>query len=365
MSVPTFDQCTNAELADTIVQLHELMCAVQREMLAAVAAYDRVEGWDEDGARSMGAWLAYRLAVSRRTGAEWARVATALEGLPALAAAFGDARLSFDQVSPLTKVATAGTEADLAEEAAGWTAAQCAAFARRAREVTAEEAEEAHRQRSLQWRWDENGRMLHLRGRLPDEGGAALVAALERIVDGYKPDPETGLYEPYEARAADALVELASGHLVAQASPDRATVVVHTDADGIAEIDGGPTIATETLRRMACDARVELVLHAADGRTVGVGRSRRTVPAWLVRQIRRRDQGCRFLGCERRRWAHAHHRVHWADGGPTDMGNLISLCPYHHRLVHERGWRIEGDPEGELTFIRPDGRPLGPRNLRR
>src|SRR5207249_847113 len=60
-----------------------------------------------------------------------------------------------------------------------------------------------------------------------------------------------------------------------------------------------------------------------------------------------------------------HHRVHWADGGPTDMGNLVSLCPAHHRLVHEGGWRIEGDPNGELIFIRLDGRRLstGPPGL--
>jgi hypothetical protein len=142
--------------------------------------------------------------------------------------------------------------------------------------------------------------------------------------------------------------------------------VVHADASGVADLDDGPTIATEALRRMACDARVELVVHGADGKPVGVGRSRRTVPPWLVRQLRRRDQGCRFAACGRRRWTHAHHRRHWADGGPTDMDNLIELCPFHHRLVHERGWTIEGDPEGELIFIRPDGRRLatGPPPLR-
>ena len=40
------------------------------------------------------------------------------------------------------------------------------------------------------------------------------------------------------------------------------------------------------------------------------------------------------------------------------MVNLCALCPFHHRLVHEGGWEIEGDPIGRLTFIRPDGRRL-------
>jgi len=85
------------------------------------------------------------------------------------------------------------------------------------------------------------------------------------------------------------------------------------------------------------------------------------IPPGLNRQIRRRDRGCRFPGCERTRWVHAHHLVHWASGGPTDLDNLATLCGYHHRLVHEAGWKIEGSPNGELIFIRPDGRPYQPR----
>ncbi|MFN2506726.1 MAG: DUF222 domain-containing protein, partial [Acidimicrobiales bacterium] len=255
------------------------------------------------------------------------------------------------------------TDAAIAAEAPGWTAAQCAAFARRARPVTAAEAADAQARRSVRWHWDLESRLLSLRARLPEEAGAAVVAALEHIADGTKPDPETGLFEPYEAQAADALGELASAHLGALAQPDRTTVVVVVDAEvlaggeGVAEIEGGPALAAEAVRRQACDARVE-VAAAADGSTVGVGRARRTVPAWLARQLRRRDGGCRYPSCERRRWGHAHHVRHWADGGPTDLDNLLWLCPTHHRLVHERGWSITGNPGGQVTFVRPDGRPL-------
>ena len=78
-----------------------------------------------------------------------------------------------------------------------------------------------------------------------------------------------------------------------------------------------------------------------------------------VLQNRHRDQGCRFPGCERTRWTHSHHRIHWAQGGPTDLDNLITLCPHHHRLAHEGGWTIEGNPDEELRFVRPDGRAFG------
>jgi HNH endonuclease len=62
---------------------------------------------------------------------------------------------------------------------------------------------------------------------------------------------------------------------------------------------------------------------------------------------------------------HTHHIVHWAHGGATSADNLIRLCSHHHRLVHEGGYTITGHPGGELTFRRPNGRPLRQRLPRR
>ncbi len=64
-------------------------------------------------------------------------------------------------------------------------------------------------------------------------------------------------------------------------------------------------------------------------------------------------------GCGRTRWVHVHHVVHWADGGPTDLDNLVTLCPAHHKLVHEQGWRIRGSPGERLVFVSPYGPTLG------
>lgn len=73
-----------------------------------------------------------------------------------------------------------------------------------------------------------------------------MVATLERIADSAKPDPQTGLFDPWESRAADALVELASSYLGSQSSPDRATVVIHANADlVVAEVAGGPVLSSE------------------------------------------------------------------------------------------------------------------------
>ena len=52
---------------------------------------------------------------------------------------------------------------------------------------------------------------------------------------------------------------------------------------------------------------------------------------------------------------HAHHITHWAHGGETAMDNLVLLCPFHHRAVHEGGWRVEMDKRGVPNFFNPLG----------
>jgi hypothetical protein len=74
----------------------------------------------------------------------------------------------------------------------------------------------------------------------------------------------------------------------------------------------------------------------------------RAVPPALRRVVEARDGGCRFPGCERRRFLDAHHLVHCAHGGETGKDNLILLCRHHHRLVHEGGIGSEVAPIGWL-----------------
>ncbi|MDE0245280.1 MAG: HNH endonuclease signature motif containing protein, partial [Gammaproteobacteria bacterium] len=85
-----------------------------------------------------------------------------------------------------------------------------------------------------------------------------------------------------------------------------------------------------------------------------VGRRTRAVPPAIRRALRVRDGGCRFPGCDRSRYVHAHHIKHWADGGETSLGNLVTLCSFHHRQVHEGGYGVRVDG-GEIRFTRPDG----------
>jgi hypothetical protein len=146
---------------------------------------------------------------------------------------------------------------------------------------------------------------------------------------------------------------------------ERYQVVVHVDAavlanpdeDGQSVLEDGPHVPAGTSQRLACDASRVVMRHDADGRLLEVGARVRTIPPALRRALQHRDRGCRFPGCGVR-FGQGHHIRHWAHGGPTTLSNLALLCRRHHRAVHEEGYQIERDADGELQFRRPDGRPL-------
>jgi hypothetical protein len=118
--------------------------------------------------------------------------------------------------------------------------------------------------------------------------------------------------------------------------------------------DGQPITAGQA-RRMACDAGIMPVVLGSNSEPLDVGRATRVVPAGLRRALRLRDGGCRFAGCDRpAAWCDAHHLVHWADGGPTTLDNMILMCRFHHTLLHE-GWRLHGCVNATIRFQRPDG----------
>ena len=218
-----------------------------------------------------------------------------------------------------------------------------------------------HDRRYLSWQSQEDW-SLHIQGCLGVEHGGLLLAALEAHERAHEQGGDTA-----GARRADALVDVARCGLEAPAEGrsggERSELVVHVDvatlaADEVcerAEIEDGPAIAPETVRRLGCDTSLIRILER-DGNPLSVGRRTRTIPPALRRALRSRDRGCRFPGCDHQRFLHAHHIQHWARGGSTTIDNLVQLCSYHHRLVHEGGFSVAATGSGSICFQRPDGR---------
>ena len=171
-------------------------------------------------------------------------------------------------------------------------------------------------------------------------------------------------------RRADALEHIVQRFLAGGGSRSTAgahEVVVHIAHDALcdvpessgAEFENGRPVAVETARRLGCDGALVGVVEGAKGEPLAIGRRTRAVPPAIRRALRVRDGGCRFPGCDRSRYVHAHHIKHWADGGETSLDNLVTLCSFHHRLVHEGGYGVHVD-EGEIKFTRPDGGVIPP-----
>jgi len=111
---------------------------------------------------------------------------------------------------------------------------------------------------------------------------------------------------------------------------------------------------------LACAATLSWMLHDSAGKLLDLGRRRRRPTSALRRAARERDKcRCRFPGCESRR-VDLHHIRYWSHGGRTTLDNIVSLCKYHHMLVHDRGYLIAARPDGTFTFYRPDGAAVPP-----
>jgi hypothetical protein len=358
-------------LSSSADSAHASVCRSQRHLFELIAEIDRAELWKDSGARDMAHWLWMRYGISDWKARRWLSAAHALDSLPAIAQAFTAGSIGIDKVVELCRFATAETEETLLVWAMRVSAGAIRARGDSEIRQRLEEAVRIERSRYLWWWHEDEGRSLYLEGLLPAAAGAVLTRALERFAEQLPPMPHGESAHSRDARRADALVALASARIASDADPDRATVVVHVpletltrdrnpgslaDGEPGASIEGGGLAHAETARRLACTARIETVIEDGAGTVVGLGRTTREPSPQMMRALRHRDGGCRFPGCGSRRFTHAHHIVWWAGGGRTDLDNLLLVCSFHHKLVHELGWRLRRHTGGRVRWYRPDGR---------
>jgi len=333
-------------------------------MLDLIVVSDHAADWRADGALDMASWLVASLTVSSATAREWVRVGRALESLPHLRSCFAAAELSWDQIAAATRFATPELDEVLAKELRGLSAAQIEEMARDRRRRSRQDAQRTGNERHLRWRKDHDLDGYRYSGFLPAVEGELVNACLERRATQVGKDPVTEVWAPLDQRAADAFVDMARQELTLDPGPDPTVVVVHVDAETLDGDDGngsvnGVQVASDTVRRLLCDAKIECNVEGPDGTCIGIGRIDRNPPRWLRRRIQHRDQHhCRFPGCDRQ-IRQIHHIEWWErDHGVTDSWNLIGLCWQHHHLVHEGGWTISGSADRRLTFTSPLGRVL-------
>ena len=386
--VPGAHPGTNAAgddpLGDRIAALCAHINAATHRLLTLLRVYDEEGRWQ--GCRSCAHWLSWRTGISLGPAREKVRVARRLPSLPLISAALAKGEISYSKVRALTRIATADNEAELLSFAYHGTTSHVERMVREWRRLDRSDDCQAARaeRRDLSLYLADDGNY-EICGRLSPEVGALLLKALEAAEDKlYREQRAAGTEHETTAaqRRADALglwleerlqprVQLVVHSFEGTASPAEAapeassltaeaTRVSAETFSGVMQApslvtEDGSRVSAETSSRLCCDAEVVPVARGADGSVLDVGRRRRTVDWRLRKALDARDGGCRFPGCGSRVRTHAHHITHWAHGGETAMDNLVLLCPFHHRAVHEGGWRVEMDERGVPNFFNPLG----------
>ena len=380
------------ELEKKITELWGHVNAATYRFLVLVAEFDREEAYERHGLVNTAQWLNWQCGIGPVASREKVRVARALEQLPEISDAFEKGEISYSKVRAMTRVATPANESVLVHIARYGTAAHVEKLVRKYHWTQRRDAGKLeqlqHAQRHVSYFYDVNGELI-LNARLPREVGAIVRKALETAVEALREPSESAdsvgrvsaetdsdETPTAGARRADALRHIAATFLERQgeetgagSAADRYQVVVHIDQAVLSdvalppdtephrcELDDGPAVALDTARRLACDATIVGLVEDGDGEPLDVGRKTRSLPPALSRALRARDGGCRFPGCDRTRFTEGHHVKHWANGGETKLGNLVTLCGFHHRLVHEGGFGLKVTDDGVFVFTRPDGR---------
>jgi hypothetical protein len=319
---------------------HAEFSAARGKLLESIGALLRDEEWRGDGARDLASWLAARWQMSLRTARELVREAQALAERPAVLEAMATGSISVDQSKALAVLDDPEVWLENLEYFS-YTELE-----REARKTVVAECERRDGGVYLRTRHTRDERFLRGEFQIHPDDGALLIAALDARI------PENTPLRRLDHASASALVELAKGSVIT--GPP--VVLTVREGDGVASMANGAFVPEATAKRLSCDARVQTMDKHDTSRTS------RTVSPAMRRAVLARDHGmCVFPGCEMTAFVEVHHIVHYADGGPTSLPNLLTLCWRHHELVHEGHWSLCGEAGPHIAWIRPDGTVLEPR----
>src|SRR6266700_3852958 len=320
-------------------ELREVIDALEVEFSSSARAFQLQGGHLADGSPGVVSWLRQNCKMSGTSAADRVCVGKELESLPHTAESLATGRLWFQSAAAICHLYEQAAERreDLDEEFN---------FSRRRLHISAL-----------------SDGMQVIDAILDPVGGAAVKTALEALAtSGTKDDRK------HSQRMADALVEMAHHAMDEGKLPTKRGVRAHLNVSttlealqglpgaGASELESMP-ISQKTLERLCCDCTVSRVMFA-ESVPIDVGRATRAIHPATRRALRARDKHCRWPGCDRPiNWTSPHHIEFWSRGGPTKPPNLLSLCWFHHRLVHEGGWQVvkAGD---EYRFIPPQQRSV-------
>ena len=367
-------------LFDEIAELTGQRNAIDGRLVEIIAEIDgrgSPDGnalWGVTGCRSIGSLVAWKTGVSPRRAATMVAVAHRIDELPRCTQGLRDGRVSLDQIGVIAERAGDGCDDHYAELVQVATVTQLRTAVKQ--EPRPEPDRKPGPTRSFS-SVDGDGYTIYTI-RLPKLEAAKFDAAVasykDALVADWRRDHDAGDSDEEEAGeltseqappfpdTTDAFMSLIEAgwdtDIAARPHGAHTTVVVHLDLDRhadkpVAALHLGAALTDEERAFLLCDASCQ-VWFERSGRPIGAGRTTRTISRRLRRALEHRDRCCAVPGCGATRGLHAHHLVHWEDGGPTELSNLVLLCPFHHRLHHTGGITLTG-PAGQLRITDEDG----------
>jgi hypothetical protein len=355
---PADSEQLRGEMADLrhIQDLIDLKFSRQASKLEAMAR-------EEEEMETAYHWIRHACKVSGSTASDRLRIGELEKQLGASVEAMVEGEIGFAHLTVIARATelvgqSRTAEGPLSESVLLKHARECSPgklwyFCQKARHMVdpegmAEEQLDQQRRRSLELSEFEDGG-LAISGCLDPVGGATLRTALEPLARPAGADDQRRRPQ----RLADGLVELAAHALdsgvVRQTASQRPHLQVTTTLESLRRLPGAPAsdleysvpVSYRTVDRLACDSTVSRILLNSESVVVDVGRARRVVSSATRRALNARDGSCRWPECERpASWSAAHHLKHWAQGGETNLDNLVLLCHRHHAMVHEGSWQL-------------------------
>ena len=331
---------------------------------------------DDWGSVSTQDWIRHTCQQSAGTAADFLHVGEQLANLPKTLDAVREGRIGFAHAAIIARHAQAITHSESAEpfdEAPFLKAAEensvsrlwyfsMHAWHRADPQGVADSQRQAVEERYLRFTDGADG-TVYVKGAFDTAGGATIKTFMEPLVQPLGDDD----LRSRERRNADVWVEMAAHSLDTGVVPQHGSVRPHvqvtTTVEALQGLIGAPAgemalslpISAKTVQRFACDSSITRVILGADSAVIDAGRARRVVASGTRRVLDARDKHCRWPGCERpASWSSAHHIKHWAQGGKTDLSNMILLCQHHHWMVHEGGWRLSLAADGRVLAIPPE-----------
>lgn len=368
--------------AASAAKLVEEFAAIERLGAAGKAlAARRVAdsgAWRASGERSPAHWMAKATGTSVGSAIGVLETAARLSELPATDHAVRSGRLSEAQAREIASAAAASPQSEDGLLRAAHTDGlaglkdRCAKVRAAAVPDEAERYDRVHKRRRLR-HWTDPDGAFRLDALLTPDAGATVLAALEPVKERiFAEARKQGRREPYEAYAADALVEVAEHVRDCREQPERSgpTALVHVLVDHAVlkrgavnegetcEIPGIGPIPAAVAADLATDAF--LAALATDGTDIkNVCNMGRTIPARLRTALLARDTQCAVPGCHVRHHVQIDHDRPVSEKGPTKLANLDRLCSFHHYLKTHRGYRLVGK-RGARTWQPPDHRGRDP-----